>query len=185
MQTLFLLTFVLAGWRVANLDEEPTGAQAVIAATPTAPAPAAVAAAPPASAIPYRLVDGVDLPPKPKPKVRGVPAPRSQPQTRPQPQPMPPAQANVPRQVPYTNQAPVYVYVVAVPIQTGAQTNYAVEDAYYNPVFKGADQWHYDPWPEYLLYGQFWPADISFPYPLPPQSRYFYRYRPAYLYTLN
>lgn len=125
-------------------------------------------------ALPYRMVATAPTP-QPSGKARVVPAPQA---TRPTPEP-PPLQhspAPTPGQKGTTT---VYVYNVYQypPPSPQPAVDPDVEDAYYNPVFPASEN-TYLARPQYIARGQLYYADITYPYPNPP-NYYMYRYLAA------
>src|SRR5690242_14481117 len=57
--------------------------------------------------------------------------------------------------------APQVIYVYQYYFVQPQQSAPDYSDAYYNPVFKGADAQHYVVWPQYIRYGEFWPQPIE------------------------
>lgn len=169
MLSLCFLTMLMAGmWTVPTLPvatQDWAGRQAVVAPQP-------------APAVPYTMAATV---PRPQPSGRARIAPAPAPRTTPDPPPLQRTPHPVPGQQGTTT---VYVYnYYASPPQGAAAPAAApavdpdVEDAYYNPVYPAADS-HYVARPQYLLRGQFYPADVTLPYPNPPNN-YIYRYLAA------
>lgn len=125
-------------------------------------------------AIPYRMVAAAPAP-QPSGKARVVPAPKT-PRPTPEPPPLQHSPAPTPGQRGTTT---VYVYNVYQYPPPAAQpaVDPDVEDAYYNPVFPASGN-TYVARPQYIVRGQFYYADITYPYPNPPDN-YIYRYLAA------